>query len=557
MFDGENPPAENGMRFRFAFLMAVPTAALGQSSDAGAGAVADRAFARWTRETPGCAIGASRNGTTVLARGYGMANLETGTPITVATIFESGSVAKQFTATAILLLMGDGKLRLDDPVQKYLPELPAYGRPLTIRHLLSHTSGLREWSNLVALDGWPRGTRAHTQDDVLDVIFAQKDLNYPIGDHYSYTNSGFLLLVTIVERVSGMPFTTFTTERIFKPLGMTQTSWRDDFERVVPGRAQAYARRDTTWALDMPFDYVIGAGGLLTTVGDWLTWNAALDQRTLAGWLVDSLESRATLASGRKISYAMGLVVGGWRGEREVAHSGSTGGYATYLLRLPARGVSVAVMCNAAGSNPTNAARAVAAALVPTLASQPAPPDTVSLDAATAARVAGVYRSSRTYEPLFVGVARPGAGRGGAMLRKLADGTLMIGATRIRVDEGSDGRPSRLLQFPASGDTIEFHYAGPAAWSPAASDLQGFAGAYRSPEIHATWTARVDSGRLVLSSRRGSRQLLTPVYRDAFSAGGMGTIWFSRDARGQVIAMHVSAARLWNMTIPRVTVGTR
>ncbi len=555
MFDGGGrSKPEMAVRFGTLFLLAVPTLALGQSRDPGA--VADSAFARWTRQTPGCAVGAAQNGKVVLTRGYGMANLETGTPVTAETIFESGSVAKQFTATAILLLMGDGKLRLDDPVQKYLPELPQYDRPLTIRHLLSHTSGLREWSNLVALDGWPRGTRVHTQDDVLEVIFAQKELNYPAGDHYSYTNSGFLLLVTIVERVSGMPFTTFTSERIFKPLGMTQTSWRDDFERIVPGRAQAYARRGPVWVLDMPFDNVIGAGGMLTTVGDWLKWNDALDRRTLGGWLVDSLESRATLTSGRKITYAMGLTVSDWRGEREVAHSGSTGGYATYLLRFPARGVSVAAMCNSAGSNPTSAARAVAEALLPALAPVAAP-DSVATDNAVLSRVAGVYRSVRIHEPLYLGVTAPGRGRGGPSIRRLPDGSLMIGNTRALVDFGPDGRPTRLRQLPATGDTVEFLYAGPTVWSPAVTELSAFAGEYGSPELRATWTARVDSGRLVLSARRGSRQVLTPVYRDAFSAGSMGTVWFSRDARGRVDAMHVSAGRMWNMTIPRVTTGTR
>lgn len=538
------------MRLGAILLITIPSLAAGQSTDLGA--TADRVFAQWTRETPGCAVGVAQGGRTLLTRGYGMANLETGTPITAETIFESGSVAKQFTAAATLLLMSEGKLRLDDRVQKFLPELPEYGRPLTLRHLLSHTSGLREWSNLVAVDGWPRGSRVHSQDDLLETVFAQKAVNYPVGDYYSYTNSGFGLLVTIIERVSGMPFARFTTERLFKPLGMAQTSWRDDFERIVPGRAQAYARRGPGWALEMPFENVIGPGGMLTTVTDWLKWNDALDKRTLGGWLVDSLESQATLTSGRKISYAMGLMVNNWRGQREVAHSGSTGGYSTYLMRLPDRGISVAVLCNASGANATNFARQMAEALVPDLAPTVLP-DTVAVDAAVAARLAGVYRSSRTFEPFFLGVPAPGAGRGGPQLRQLRDGGLMIGNNRIAVDAGSNGRPGGFRQILASGDTIAFTYVGAAAWSPDASDLGAFAGQYRSSEIHVTWTARVDSGRLVLSSRRGSRQVLTPVYKDAFTGGSFGTVWFTRDARGQVNAMHLSSARLWNMTIPRVS----
>ncbi len=551
---GTTKRPNTAMKSALALFVSLPTLALAQSPDLGA--TADRIFAQWTRDTPGCAAGVAQHGKTLLTRGYGMANLETGTPITAETIFESGSVAKQFTATAILMLMADGKLRLDDRVQKYLPELPDYGRPLTIRHLLSHTSGLREWSNLVALDGWPRGTRAHTQDDFLEVVFAQRELNYPVGEHYSYTNSGFGLLVTIIERVSGMPYTQFTTERIFKPLGMTRTAWRDDFERIVPGRAQAYGRRGSGWKLDMPFDNVIGAGGMLTTVGDWLKWNDALDKRTFGGWWVDSLESQATLASGRKITYAMGLIVSNWRGEREVAHSGSTGGYATYLLRLPARGVSVAVMCNSAGSNPTTFARQLAEALVPGL--QPAvTPDTVAVDAAILSRVAGVYRSSRTYEPLYVGVSPPGSGTSGANVRARRDGSMMIGSTRTEFITGTDGRPTALRQYPASGDTVEFRYVGEAPWAPNANALAAFTGQYGSDEIRSTWTASVQGRRLTLSSRRGNRLLLTPVYKDAFTSPGLGTVWFSRDARGQVDAMHVSAARLWNLTLPKLVAGSR
>jgi CubicO group peptidase (beta-lactamase class C family) len=548
MFDVATPLEENPMRLGAALLITVPSIAAAQSADLGA--VADRVFSQYTRETPGCAVGVAQGGRTLLTRGYGMANLETGTPITAETIFESGSVAKQFTASAVLLLMSQGKLRLDDRVQKFLPELPEYGRPITIRHLLSHTSGLREWSNLVAIDGWPRGTRVHTQDELLDVAFSQKEVNYPVGDHYSYTNTGFGLLVTIIERVSGMPFTRFTTERLFKPLGMTHTSWRDDFQRIVPGRAQAYSRSGNGWALEMPFENVVGPGGLLTTVGDWLIWNDALDRRTLGGWLVDSLESQATLTSGRKISYAMGLTVNDWRGQREVSHSGSTGGYSTYLMRLPAKGVSVAVLCNASGAAATSFAREMAAALVPDL-TNPVAPDTVALDAASAARIAGVYRSSRTYEPVFIGVPGPGRGRGGPPVRSLRGGGLLVGNNRVLVDNAPDGRVAGLRQILASGDTVAFKYVGAAAWSPTAAELAAFTGAYRSGEIKAVWTARVDSGRLVLSSRRGTREALTPVYRDAFTGGGFGTVWFSRDGRGQVNAMHISSARLWNLTIPR------
>jgi CubicO group peptidase (beta-lactamase class C family) len=492
-----------------------------------------------------------------------MANLETGTPITPETIFESGSVAKQFTAAATLLLAADGKLNLDDPVRKYVPELPEYPRPVAVRHLLSHTSGLREWSNLVALNGWPRGSRAHTQADLLHFVFAQRSLNYPVGDFYSYTNSGFALLQTIVERVSGMPFAQFTAERLFKPLGMTKTSWRDDFTRLVPGRAQAYARRGDEWRLEMPFEHVVGPGGMLTTVGDWLRWNDALDRKTLGERIVDSLEKSATLTSGRRIPYAMGLVNTSYRGVREISHSGSTGGYSTYLARYPEHHLSVAILCNAAGANATGFARQLAEAVLPDLA-PPSRPDTVPADPAVTAKFNGVYRSLRTHDALFIGVASP-AGRGGRgapnaaggrgggqVVRVLRDGGYLLGNSRALFDLTARGEPRALRLLQADGDSVAYAYAAARPWTPSERELAAFEGRYRSDEVEATYVARVEQGRLVLTTRGTLRQELTPIYPDAFAAGGMGTVWFTRESAGRVSAMHVGSSRLWDLVFERL-----
>ena len=218
-------------------------------------------------------MGVSLRGTPVLARAYGMADLEHDVPNTPDTIFEAGSVSKQFTAAAVLLLARDGKLSLDDPVRKYIPELPDYGRPLTIRHLLTHTSGLRDWGNVASIGGWPRTSRVYTHAHVLEIVSRQRALNFPPGEHYSYSNTGYNLAAMIVSRVSGMPFADFTRTRIFEPMGMTRTSWRDDYGRIVKGRAMSYAVEGNGFRTLMPFENVYGNGGLLTTVGDLLKWN--------------------------------------------------------------------------------------------------------------------------------------------------------------------------------------------------------------------------------------------------------------------------------------------
>src|SRR5687768_7377914 len=322
----------------FGFLSSAASAQVPDKAKVVAGA--DRAFEKvakaYVAPAPGCAAAVSLNGDVVFEKAFGLADLEHNVPNTTQTIFESGSVAKQFTAAAILLLQQDGKLSFDDPVMKYIPELPDYGSPLTIRHLLNHTSGLRDWGSVLSLTGAGRGDRVVTQDLALDVIVHQRALNFTPGSEYSYSNSGYNLAAIIVERVSKQKFPAFVEERLFKPLGMKNSSWRDDYQRIVPGRAQAYSRQGAgPWRLSMPFMNVYGNGGMLTTVGDWMKWNAMLDSHSLGAPLVNTLETQGVLNDGRKIAYALGLEVGTHRGLKKVSHGGATAGYQTFMMRLP------------------------------------------------------------------------------------------------------------------------------------------------------------------------------------------------------------------------------
>jgi CubicO group peptidase (beta-lactamase class C family) len=508
-------------------------------------AVADTVFREWnSTHTPGCAVGVERNGQVLLTRGYGMADLETGMPITAASILESGSVAKQFTAAAVLLLAQDGKLSLDDTVQKFVAELPRYSRPLTIRHLLTHTSGLREWSSLVQAQGWPRMLRAHTQADLLDVVFRQKALNYPVGDYYSYTNTGFALLETIVERVSGTSFQQFTHDRLFAPLGMTHTQWRDDFTRLVPGRAQAYAREGGVWHLAMPFEDVVGPGGLLSTVGDWLIWNEALTKKTLGAAIVDTMTNRMVLTSGRHIEYGKGLFITSYRGIAEVSHSGSTAGYSTFLARWPDRGLSIAVMCNAAGAPAGRYAHELADRLITDFPPAPAL-DTTSVDPAQFAKVAGVYRNQRTRMALVIGDPQP-------RMRALPGGEYWFpNGTRWHFDLGPGGTPTLLREAQPDGDTVLYGYAAIRPWAPSAQQLQEFVGSYRSDELNITYGMQVVNDTLTLAVRPGMTFKLVPTYLDGFAIPG-GAAWFSHDARGRINAVHFGESRVWDLVAPRV-----
>ena len=366
-------------------IVALPTCLTSQSAARDLTPLVKHVFARWDSTTgPGCAVGIDRAGQPRYARAFGEADLEFDVPNKPETIFEAGSISKQFTAAATVLLALDGKLKLEDDIRKYVPELPTYERPITIRHLLNHTSGLRDWGEVAALAGWPRETRVHTHDHVLDILSRQRALNYPPGDKYSYTNSGFNLLAIIVSRVSGQPFATFSRERLFNPLGLTSTQWRDDFRRVVKGRAQAYSRSSSQWELEMPFENVHGNGGLLTTVSDLLTWTAMLEHPT-PQWkpMVDSMHVRGRLTNGDTISYALGLFISDYRGVHRVEHSGATAGYRAELLRFPGKGLAVAVLCNAANANPVLYASQLVDSLLPGLGPVAARPERPRPDSST------------------------------------------------------------------------------------------------------------------------------------------------------------------------------
>ena len=268
------------------------------------------------------------------------------------------------------MLARDGKLSLDDPARKYIPELPDFdalaalkpagGGGLTIRHMLNHTSGLRDWGNLASIAGWPRTTRVHTHAHMLEIVGKQRALNFTPGTQWSYSNTGFNLAAVIVERVSGQSFQAFTHDRLFQPLGMTHTSWRADYTQIVKGRALAYSERDG-FHTNMPFENVYGNGGLLTTVGDLLKWNQHYDAPPPSDAAVVAEQQKpGHFNDGRAHGYGLGLFVGTYKGLREVSHSGSTAGYQAFLTRFPDQRLSVAVLCNVSNAQATQYAHAVA-----------------------------------------------------------------------------------------------------------------------------------------------------------------------------------------------------
>lgn len=309
----------------------------------------DKMFSAWNNSTPGGSILVARGGKILYQKAFGLANLEGNIPNTVNTIFEAGSVSKQFTAYSILLLNAEGKLSLTDDVRKFVPELPVYESPVTIQHLLNHTSGLKDWGSIGSLTGFPRGSRDYTIPLALHIMSKQKSTNFKPGNEYSYSNSNYTMLTIIVERVSKRTLEQFTTERLFKPLGMNNTRWRSNFRDIVPNRAQAYSRDDNGYELNMPFEHIYGHGGLLTTTSDLLKWNQLLEKHDA---IYSKRIERGKLNDGKEIDYAAGISHGNVNGIAEIQHSGATAGYRAWLAYYPSKKLNVILLSNDASFAP-------------------------------------------------------------------------------------------------------------------------------------------------------------------------------------------------------------
>jgi len=539
-------------------LVGALAAAPGQAAQAAPGqagsaeltvrAKVDRVFERWNRsDTPGCAVGVAVGGGPVLIRTYGMADLEDGLKITPDTIFESGSVAKQFTAAAIALLVQEGKLSLDDPVRKYLPEVPDFGPPILIRHFLNHTSGLRSQWSLLSLAGRPTGLTVHSLDEILELVSGQKELNFKPGDEFLYNNTGYALLGIIVRRVSGKSLAEFSQDRLFKPLGMTRTQWRDDFRKIVPGRAAAYSQnRDGGFSANMPFTNVYGNGGLLTTVGDLLIWNENLDSPRVGGKaMVDQLQTRGRLNDGSEIEYAQGLTVTTYKGVLEVSHGGSTAGYQTFLARFPDERLSIVVLSNVTTSGPARLAHAVADIFLEGKLTPPAKPVPVAVPADVLKTYAGVYREPLTDASTRVALVQEGKtlSIGGQSAIPVSNTAFITadGSRRIVFEAGTASSPVRMSD--SDGHSKPRLWEATPAFAPRPEELAAFTGVFYSEEIDTTYTLYVEGGKLKLRFRPAMRSDLTPVYPDAFEADG-NIFRFTRDSSGQITGFLVYAGRV-------------
>lgn len=539
----------------------------------------DGIFAKWDHhDSPGCALGVYRDGNVVYKHGYGMANLNDDVPITPATVFHVASMSKQFTAASIVLLAQQGKLSLDDDVRKYLPELPDFGEKITIRHLVHHTSGLRDQWALLGLAGWRYSLDLITDDDVMSVMTRQKELNFKPGERHVYCNTGYTLMGLIVKRVSGMSLREFTTKNIFEPLGMKSTHFRDDHAEIVKHNALGYYQegKDKPFELSITNFDTVGATSLHTTVEDLQLWDENFYHPKVGGeaFLKQMLET-GKLNSGEVLDYAFGLVVGKYKGLPTVDHAGGDAGYRSDMTRFPDEHFSAAVLCNSADTNPPALVRQVADVILAKeiaaadktapapakAAAKGAAPATVTLSAEQMAAYTGMYwnREDDDFMKIVVKDGKLETDDGSddpLVLKPFAESRFHVAdrpwgdMVEIHFVAASGEKPKHMEQRFGDGKPTVFESAEGA--SPGAADLAQYAGAYVSEEIDPVYRIVLEADKLRLTRLKNKPDTLRPTVRDVF-AGDIGTVRFTRDSGGHISGFTLNAGRIQNFHFSRRT----
>jgi CubicO group peptidase (beta-lactamase class C family) len=529
---------------------------------------ADSVFQRFDRsDSPGCTLGVYQNDSILYARGYGMASLELGAALSPQSVLDVGSISKQFTAMSILLLQKEGKLSLNDPIRKYIPELPPYADSITLRRAFSQTSGMRDIYVM-----WEQTGRAFRGDtiDALRIITRSAEPNFKPGARYLYSNSAWILAAQIVYRLTGKTLAQFAEERIFGPLGMTHTRYVADASMIVPNLATAYAPRGGGFRVARSsYDgAIMGAGSVHTTVEDFGLWLANYDSARVGGRDIITTMTTPTLLndgtparSGPNMAYAVGLSVGTLRGLRVVAHGGSWAGYRGHFLRFPDQHFAVAVLCNLSNSGPDSLARKVAGIYL----SDQMQPDSAAmriaeLDHAAHAEVAAsrLRQLSGVWRNVERGEVRRTRATGDTLVLSGGDERMPLtplAGDRFRTTDGAEitfegeaGRPKAMIVRTTS-ETITYARADSVVLTPA--QLAAYAGNYRNDEVETTQTWKVEKGKLEVYANNRRLGVLEPSYKDGFTRGG-NEIDIQRDTKGRITGYLVESGRVRHLRFTRI-----
>ncbi|MFY0630783.1 MAG: serine hydrolase [Flavobacteriaceae bacterium] len=527
----------------------------------------DKLFARWdTNKTPGLALAVVKDGKIIYKKGYGIANLEYNVPITPSTIFHIASVSKQFTAFSILLLEKQGKLSLDDDIRKYIPEVPDFGKKITLRHLATHTSGLRDQWNLLAMAGW-RLDDVITKEHVLKLVSKQKDLNFTPGSEYTYCNTGFTLLAEVVSRVSEMSFAEFTKANIFDPLQMNNTLFYDDHEKIVKNRAYSYYSGKGGFKKSVLNYANVGATSLFTTVEDLGLWSENFNNPIVGdAAIINAMNTPAVLNNGKKFGGALGQFIGKYKGLNEIQHGGADAGYRSYLTRFPDENFAVAVFSNSAEFNSGGMAHQVVdiylkdkitSAPKKEVVTKETPKENISISESTLNSYVGHFE----LQPGFIIQVR---NKDGQLFAK-ATGQAVVSLTPLSKTEFKVSGVEAKIEFtPNDGKSVKalkLHQNGQVMRAPrveqfdkSAVNLPDFEGSFYSEELSTTYHFAVVDGKLIAQHSRHSDFELTPSKKDQFTSPAwfFGRIKFTRGENGKIIGCRVSSGRVRNLKFEKV-----
>ena len=508
----------------------------------------DHVFAVYVKpDSPGCALGVVRNGELIYKRGYGLGSLELGVPLTPESVFYMGSVSKQFTAASVVLAAEQGYLSLDDDVHKYVPELPDYGKAITLRQMLHHTSGFRDVLELLDLSG-RNAEDIHPTAELLDLVARQKALNYMPGDEYFYSNTNFFLMSLVVPRATGKSLSQFAEENIFKPLGMTHTRFYDDHSLVIPGRVPAYAPRSSGgFRVDWSTNFEkVGDGGLMSSVDDLLLWDRNFYHNKLGkGTLLRELQTPGVLNNGKQIRYALGLSVTKYRGLPTVEHGGALFGYRTELLRFPQQEFSVICLCNVGSARPSELAHQVADIYLADKLSSEQTDAAMNVDSHP---YAGSYRGLEDHSALTVNASNNDLEIFGSHF-KPRDGSHFLSNSGAEI--AFDRRPNGMRLTLTTVDTAPRIYETYQPVQLSSEDLAQFVGEYASAELEATYRLSAKDGKLTLMINWQEPHVLKPTVHDEFEGPDGTAIVFRRNADGHITGCDLFAGRVRNIFLTR------
>ncbi len=536
----------------------------------------DALFAGWNQPgSPGVAVGVVHQGKLVYAKGFGEADVETGARIGSRTIFHAASLAKQFTAYAIVLLARQGKLSLDDEIRTYLPEVPEVGKKITIRHLIHHTSGLRDQWALLTMAGW-RMDDVITKQHIFNLIRRQKELDFEPGSEFAYSNTNYTLLAEVVARVGQQPFPDWMQKNVFGPLGMNNTLFYDDHERVVKNRAYSFYKdpgpSNAVYRKSVLSYATSGATSLFTTVPDLAKWVAAFrNARVGDSTPMGQMLQRGRLTRGDTLPYSFGLFQGDYKGMAQYAHNGADAGYRSFLCYFPKADYGFIVLSNAAEFDAGKAAYDLANLYLAGQLKAENPGKPVPLPSAAQVhkideklldQYAGEYQLAPGYVLSFkraqdrlIGQA---PGQAPFELVALSDTTFQRKGEQARVTfhPSANGKVTRLTlhqngDYPAS--RVE-------AYTPAKQELQTYLGKYYSPELETIYTIGLKNDTLQVAHVHAGETPLKPLAKDRLefplklipSFTLTQTVVVVRDSQGEVLGLRISNGLVRNLWFKRL-----